>query len=321
MSKLPKYEDLPVSSGAPPNSSWGLWGSQDQLGCLNLLSPQCVLEAATTVSQGQVFSLNASLELFEQPLFGRPKLEHHVTELDRGLVRDETLSMFNTQCSTQWDGLRHAQSRTYGFYNDLPEKTLSISTWAERGIAGRGVLLDLATYRAEAGRPLRYDEPDAISADDLQEAAQSQAVDILVGDILIVHTGWLDWARQNAPEGLPVDFSTPGLQPSRSTLAHVWNLHIAALASDTPAVEVWPPGASATSEQRYEARTNPAALADVFMHADLLALLGLPLGELWDTGRLAEACHAASRWDFLFTSAPLNTPGGVASPGNALAIL
>jgi hypothetical protein len=44
------------------------------------------------------------------------------------------------------------------------------------------------------------------------------------------------------------------------------------------------------------------------------------LGELFDFERLAEACAADRRYDFLFVAVPLNLPGGVGSPANAVAI-
>jgi hypothetical protein len=52
----------------------------------------------------------------------------------------------------------------------------------------------------------------------------------------------------------------------------------------------------------------------------LLPMLGLPLGEMFFLDRLADDCAADGRYDFMFTSAPINLPHGVASPPNALAI-
>ncbi len=42
---------------------------------------------------------------------------------------------------------------------------------------------------------------------------------------------------------------------------------------------------------------------------------------MFDLEALAKECEAQKRWSFFFTSAPLNLPGGIASPPNALAIL
>jgi len=57
------------------------------------------------------------------------------------------------------------------------------------------------------------------------------------------------------------------------------------------------------------------------LHDNLLALFGMPIGEMFDLEKLAETCKSHNRWSFLFTSAPLNFPGGVASPPNAICIL
>src|SRR5438552_3236391 len=46
MPGLPSYADLPVKAGAPPGSSWGLWGDDDVLGTLNLLTPERTAAAA-----------------------------------------------------------------------------------------------------------------------------------------------------------------------------------------------------------------------------------------------------------------------------------
>jgi hypothetical protein len=87
--------------------------------------------------------------------------------------------------------------------------------------------------------------------------------------------------------------------------AYLWNLHVAAVAADNSALEAWPP---ASRE------------ADGFMHMTLIPLLGMPIGKLWWLDDLAVDCAADRRYEFFFTSAPLNVPGGVGSPPNALAI-
>lgn len=44
------------------------------------------------------------------------------------------------------------------------------------------------------------------------------------------------------------------------------------------------------------------------------------VGELFDLEALAQVCKEQKRYTFFLTSAPLNIPGGVASPPNALAL-
>jgi hypothetical protein len=46
----------------------------------------------------------------------------------------------------------------------------------------------------------------------------------------------------------------------------------------------------------------------------------MALGELWWTEDLAADCAADGVYECLLTSAPLNSPGGIGSPANALAL-
>ncbi len=107
------------------------------------------------------------------------------------------------------------------------------------------------------------------------------------------------------------------------TARYLWDLHIAAIAADNPALEMWPAGwFTTTSERRAAARSNPdqTEAVGLFLHFSLLPLLGLPIGELFDLDALAEHSAADGRYTSLFTSAPLNLASGVASPPNALAV-
>lgn len=315
---LPSYAELPVAAGAPPHSAWGLWGPEDRLGCLNLLGPDQVRRAATTVRSGESIGLDAPLDVFSPPLFGRSPYTHEVAEVGAGGdIRDETLSGLNTQASSQWDGFRHVRSRWYGYWNGLAEDQLGVDAWSGRGIVGRGVLLDVEGARASDGRTIAHDSSDPIAVAEL--ATVCADLDVEPGDILVVHTGWLDWAAERA--GTPPDKAAPGLRPGRDMLEFLWDLHPAAIVSDTPSLEVWPPAALATREQRTAAKEDPQAIVDVFMHSELLALLGLPLGELWHTGPLARRLRELGRTEFLLASTPMNLSHGAASIANAVAVL
>ncbi|MFE5402916.1 hypothetical protein ACFQ9Z_16455 [Streptomyces sp. NPDC056580] len=59
---------------------------------------------------------------------------------------------------------------------------------------------------------------------------------------------------------------------------------------------------------------------DGMMHQELIARLGLPLGELWNLHALAVDCRTTGRWDSLLTVKPLNLTGGVGSPANVTAL-
>jgi Putative cyclase len=321
---LPSYDELPVIPGAPAGSSWGLWGADDRCGCLNLLTPERVVAAAGLVRDGTVFPMNLDMELPDPPLFNRSAFEHTVKRGSSGRSQDDELSAWNTQSSSQWDGFRHIQS-AHGFYNGVDNEDHGIHHWARRGIAGRGVLADVARWREAEGRPLRFDRPDPITPDEVAATLAAQGTTVEAGDVLCLRTGWIDWYRGlDAGARTAVadrsTFACPGLAPGEATLRYLWDLHIAAVAADNPPVEVWPPGALASAEDQAAADAEWAEMPRVFAHFAILPLLGLPIGEMFDLDRLADACAADGRFEFLFTSAPLNLRAGVASPPNALAI-
>ena len=58
----------------------------------------------------------------------------------------------------------------------------------------------------------------------------------------------------------------------------------------------------------------------VVLHPWLLSMFGMPIGELWDLKALSEQCKKSGRYSFMLTSVPLNIPGLIGSPPNALAI-
>ncbi|BCW12710.1 hypothetical protein CVCC1112_1984 [Paenarthrobacter nicotinovorans] len=57
------------------------------------------------------------------------------------------------------------------------------------------------------------------------------------------------------------------------------------------------------------------------MHQQLLAKLGMPLGELWRLGPLARHMRSTGNWDAFVSIKPLNIVGGTGSPANAIALL
>jgi kynurenine formamidase len=294
-SDLPSYDDLPATPGAPPGSSWGVWGDDDKLGCLNLLTPERIAAAAALVKRGKTFALNLELDLPDPPLFGRAAPTHEVLGTDG---HDDLLA-FNTQSSSQWDGFRHIRHPEYGHYNGVADDDHGIHHWATGGIVGRAVLADVARHRTVAP-----DTADPITPDDIEAALQAQGTELREGDVLLLRTGWLAWYRTlDQPErvNLASGFAAPGIRAHEDTARWLWDHHVAAIAADNPAVETWP----------------PASRKD-FLHYRLLPLLGLPLGELWDLDALAADCAADGAYEGFFTSAPLRVRGGVASPPNAI---
>ena len=322
--RLPTFAELPLKPDYPPHSAWGVFGADDQIGTLNLLTPERVAAAAQLVRSGQVFALNWALELPAPPLFKRAALRHTINRR-RLNVFDDVYDDFNTQSSSQWDGLRHFGHREYGFYNGVTEEQIAdaanprngIHHWARRGIAGRGVLIDFRRFAAAEGIAYSPGERYAVTAEQLQAAAARQGVSFQTGDILLLRTGWIEWyggldETQRTQLAQPGALQVAGLEQSEEALRFLWDNHFAAIATDNPDFEAYPP---ATPDTEGNFGQNGE-----MMHGTIIGLWGMPIGEMFQLDALAEACAADGRYEFFFTAAPLNKLGGVASPPNALAI-
>ncbi len=294
---LPRYADLPDGDAV------GVFGQDDVLGSLNRLTPDVVRHAATLVRSGEVFSLNAPMTWPDPPLYNREPLQHTVYRTALGNL-DDRLDSFYPQASSQWDAFPHIRDPEVGFYNRQPTERLGIESWAERGIAGRGVLLDMGAFLAEVGTPLHWRTGTAIGVAQVEAYLAARGVEKLPGDVLVLRTGWTAGYRaadEAERAAVRTDQTSPGLEGCPEMLEYLWDWGISAVAGDNVAVETLPPSAYP-------------------LHPHLLNRLGIPIGELWDLERLAAACAADGRYEFLLVSAPLNVPGGIGSPANALAL-
>jgi kynurenine formamidase len=320
-SKLPRYRDLPIDARYPKKSAWGLFGDDDAVGMFNLQTPQRVAAAAQLVRKGAVFALNWEQNKPNPPLFGRGALRHTVFRtIPVGHHGDDVLDNFYPQASSQWDALTHVGDFEHGFWGGVTaqqlngereKRRLGIHNWAQRGIAGRCVLLDVARHRAQQGRPIDCAASDGISIEDLQGTLAAQQVTPEPGDVWLIRTGWVGWYEQQrfvTRMGLADRnaLKAPGLACSEAMAEFLFDHHPAAIAADNPALEAWPPPSF----------VDP----DGFLHHFLLGRFGIAIGELFVLDALAEDCAQDGVHAALFTSAPLNIVGGTGSPPNALVL-
>jgi kynurenine formamidase len=323
-STLPKYRDLPTHRTPPDRSAWGVFGDDDEVGTINLLTPDMVRRAAVLVKNGHVFSLNWNQELPDPPILGRRPMQHHILELNPG--SDDYYDRFYPQASSQWDALCHMPHPVHGYYNGRTQADVTgrpgsrngIEHWARRGIAGRFVLADVARYRDEFAEPIRPDQSDPVTVADLEATLREQSVTLELGDILLVRMGWVGWYETLDAEARAAlaeagqNLRTPGLAGEEEMAEWLWDQHIAAVGCDVPALEVLPSGPWNAPD--------PVAAAEHYLHFRIIALLGLAVGEMLLLDALAEDCARDRRYSGLFTAAPLNKTGGAGSTANALAI-
>jgi kynurenine formamidase len=279
-----------------------------------------VLAAAKLVQRGAVFPLDAALDAVDPALVPRRGKPRHalIHPPGPGLVSlDDVYDNFNPQTSSQWDSLAHMAYSPGAFYNGATDDDVltgrrnTIDYWARRGIVARAVVLDLARALPAAGRTYRPDLGTAFSPDDLELARAAAGVSYSPGCVVLLHTGFLGWYQSQSyadRADRARNLRAPGVEHTEEMARYLWDSGLMAIASDTFAVEVWPPDRS------------PEAFPFGFLHRVLIGQFGMALGELWQLGDLAADCAEDGVYECLLTSAPLHGRGGIGSPPNALAI-
>lgn len=286
--------DADLDALLPQLSNWGRWGAADQLGTLNYITPATIRNARTLVTDGRTVSLARAVTLAGNE--GIRRAEYEMMKDEFG-TRDYLGGVWHGFAQTHLDALCHAFANPSQMYNGIPtaEVTaagcgkLDIGAIAERGVVGRGVLLDVGALRGGALEP-----GTAILVADLEQAARRQNVEIRSGDILLVRTGA---GTRNTRE------RRAGLHPE--CLPWVKEKQIALLVSDgdsdvapLPAFDRW---------------------SSAF-HAVAIPHLGMPLVDNADLDTAARVCAERGRWEFLLVVAPWRMTGATSSPVNPIAI-
>ena len=291
-------------------SNWGRWGTDDERGALNYITPDRVLEATRLVRTGETVTL--SLPLNTRVGIDNPApVDHHMTMLGDEDIGSGTLRFakdyvgadYHNPSHTHIDALCHV-AFDGALYNAKPTASLTPEGATadaigvlKDGLIGRGVLLDVPRLR---GVP--WLEPgEHIFPDELEGCERPQGVTVEEGDILLVRTGA---ARRHAELGpWDTDSAKAGLHPTCAPL--LAERRIAALGSD---------GNSDTTPSTTEGIDFP-------IHTLTLNAMGVHLLDYLQFEDLVAACEREGRWEFLFVAVPLRVVGGTGSPLNPIAIL
>jgi kynurenine formamidase len=316
--EVPAVEDL--LADCPSN--WGRWGADDEVGALNFLDAGEVLRGVQEVRSGKSFTLQVQINHpHGDPAFPGPRgPAKRVNIMDRGYFlsgkgtefpggtqfADDMIVMY-LQGSTQYDALGHVWCGGQ-LYNGYDAATTtggldkaSVLPIAERGIAGRGILLDVARYR---GKPW-LDKGETFSHEDLEQVARAQGVTIAPHDILLIRTGFLEYFYASALEEFYEDFNEPGLAYSKELVEWFRQKEIPNLATDTIANEV---------------TIDPASGVALPLHIALMRNLGVTFCEIVGMDVLAQDCAKDGQYSFLYVAAPLKITGATGSPVNPIVI-
>lgn len=295
--------DADIDRLLPELSNWGRWGPEDQLGALNFITTEMRVEAARSVRSGRVVSL-AHERGVADPTGVRRHSYEMISYTDSQPEEAGCIDVVGFLCHgytiTHLDALCHifTPEGREGMYNGFPisavtrdgAEKLGVEVMGERGIVGRGVLLDVAALR---GGPLPLGS--VIRRADLEAAEAAQGVTVGEGDILFVRNGQGARNSYALGTGLHAD-CLPWLNARR----------IALLSSDSDS-DVHPP-------------MDGFALWSEPVHMIAIPYLGLPLICGADLEALSHACAEEGRWTFLLSVAPWRFKGATSSPVNPLAM-
>jgi kynurenine formamidase len=289
----------PVSTERANN--WGRWGDDDEVGAVNLLSPEKVLAAIAVPRQGRIIPLSSEVGKNGALTGGRNPTWHVSIQVqvpaDPGRGRAEDMLTMHTHAHSHMDGLAHIWYDGR-LYNGFPASSVGrggatrLSIGAVGGVVTRGLCLDLT----DGGRRA-WDVGELIEVADLEAALAAIDATIEPGDAVLLHSAWLALFQAGDAR---FHQGEPGLSPAAVDWLAAQDPVLVGM--DNSAIEPLPPRPG----------TNP-----LYVHETLLRDHGIYMLELLDLAELA----ASGAGTFLFVVAPLRIDRGLGSPVNPIAIV
>ncbi|SEP05134.1 cyclase family protein [Trujillonella endophytica] len=332
----------------PPGSTWGDWGEDDELGRINLLTSEKVLQGVREVREGRTFSLSLPLDLpggsalnqRRYPPILRPTEDlQHKQDVFYNVVARESISKHYIdvwsddvvtlwlQYSTQWDALAHQGAEFDADGDGVPEAVYYNGYRAGDDIVGpkedakgdgsgslsfaRHLGLEHMAAHGVQGRGVLIDLRHHLG-DDWQPVNLKTLQEIMAADKVVVEPG--DMLLLHT--GFATQVMEWGGNPDASRIQAMHSY----LDGDDPALLEWiaDSGISALVADNYAvegwAARKPEPHTLLPIHHLCLFKLGVPLGELWYLNDLAAWLRENERSRFLLTAPPLRLPGTQGSP-------
>lgn len=303
------HQSAPVTTERRRN--WGRWGSDDERGTLNLITPQTTLDALRFCTTGRLYQLGLPVQRSGVPHMshrGGPQRLTLINHQDEsmhapfggrpGIGTGEDILVLPTHDGTHIDALCHIYADD-GMYNGFPPDGVAPYTGAAHGgieragaFATKGVLFDVPALKGVPWLEPGY----CVTPADLEQCLERQGATLPPGSAALVRTGWVE---QFLAEG---EGDTHTGQPGIGVDAADWlaDADVAVIGCDNTAVEHTPFDAGLFLP------VHVACLVDNGIHL----LEHVHLAQL-----AADGCH-----EFLFLTAPLLVTGATGSPVNPVAI-
>ncbi len=295
--------------------NWGRWGDDDEIGTINLIDSAACLRGIHSVRTGRAFSLALPLHadgIQTGVIEGRVNPVHTMVAINKAMSGDPTefctsddQLFMGVQAATHWDGLAHV-SYDGKIYNGFPATSITAEHGATRcgiekitSLVSRGVLLDVARVKGVDAITDAY----AITADDLDAAAELAKVEVMPGDVVLIRTGKMAALRETPPNKFGYMFPNAG--PSLQTVEWFRRHDVAAVANDTLTFEVYP---------------CERAEAQLPVHLLHLVDMGMTQGQNFVLDALADDCAEDGQYTFLLEATPQPIVGGTGSMVSPVAI-
>ena len=285
-------------------SNWGRWGTDDQIGAVNLITPTKRKQAAALVKDGISVSLAGDVNT-ERSIDNFQPYEHEMTSAGPTGAGDKLAVSFHGYAHTHIDAFAH---RFFDgkMWNGVSHEEVTKEAGAKRnsiynlhnGIVTRGVLIDIPRLK---GVP--YLEPGTrVFVEDIEAWEKKVGVKVTAGDAVFIRTG--RWARRAKTGAWNAAIENAGLDPS--VIPWLKQRDVALLGGEGAQDAVPPPTGS--------------ELGGLALHDFVLIMLGVHLMDDTNLDALAETAAARNRWEFLLMVGPLPVTNGTGSPVNPIAV-
>ena len=285
-------------------SNWGRWGADDQLGTINLITPQSRLQAIKLVKKGISVSMARDVEKIAAEDNPSP-FQHTMNNVGLNnpgqFVSDTYKVSYHGYAHSHMDSLCHMayKGKMYNGFLQAEVVTSGAPTLAvtnyKQGIFARGVLMDIPRLKGvdflEPGTPI-YPE-------DLDAWEKQAGLKVEKGDIVLIRTG--RWNRRDKQGAWNVSQKTAGLHAS-----------CAKWLKDRDVIILGSDAGSDVKPSLVEGTEQP-------IHQLVIIAMGMPIFDNLDLEALSEQSGSLKSWEFLVTAAPLAVQGGTGSPFNPIA--
>jgi kynurenine formamidase len=291
------------------------FGSQDEIGMLNKVTPDSVFKVLRRISSGKTYDLSVEFYVGMPSYYflGQPRFQIWNVHTPQGTIVDDpnglgkeknshvtysgsAFSMY-AHTGTHIDALSHFGLHGQIYNGFKTDDHLGDRGWRKGGIEkfppiiARGVLLDVARYKGLEVLPESY----GITVEDIQGTLRTQNVALEDGDVVMVRTGRMRWFKDNDK----YMHNTPGL--TRESANFLADRGAIVIGVDNISTDVWP----AQESKNW-----------IPVHSAMLSQRGVPIMQNMNLEGLA----ADRVYQFAWFGAPLKLRGSDGAPLRPVAI-